>query len=84
MQTHSPYSIESLHRCGPTQSLSLVSNQQLSVVISHHARFADQSLVLQVVACDLLVQIFQADQEHAVTEPETGGKPIVKTQLRAF
>ena len=68
--SHSPYSIQPLHRCGPAKSLRLLSDQQLSVVISHHTGFTDQSLVLQIVACDLLVQALQAHQEHTVSEPK--------------
>lgn len=64
-----PDSIQPLHRAGPAEALGLLLDQQLSIVVRHHAGFTNQSLVLQLTACDLLVQTLQAHQEHAVPEP---------------
>lgn len=64
-----PDSIQPLHRAGPAEALGLLLDQQLGIVVCHHAGFANQSLVLQLTACDLLVQTLQAHQEHAVAKP---------------
>lgn len=68
---NSPYSIQPFHRSGPAQTLCLLSYQQLCVVVGHHAGFTDQSLILQLMAGHLLVEILQAHQEHPMSKPVT-------------
>lgn len=63
-----PNGVKSLDRPGPAQILGLLSDEQFSVIVSHNAGLPDQSLVLQLTACYLLVDALQAHEEHAVTE----------------
>ncbi len=64
----SPDGVQSLDRSGPAQFLGLFSNEQFGVVVSHNAGLPDQSLVLQLTACYLLIDALQTHEEHAVSK----------------
>lgn len=66
--SNSPNGIQSLDRLCPSQLLCLLSDQQLCIVIGHHTGLPNQSLILQVMTCDLLIDAFQTHQEHSMTE----------------
>ncbi len=63
-----PNGVKSLDRSGPAQFLGLFSNEQFGVVVSHNAGLPDQTLVLQLTACYLLIDALQTHEEHAVSK----------------
>lgn len=72
-----PDSVERCNWWSPASLCSLCSDQILSVMISQLTGFPHQGLILQLPACDLLVDVLQAHHECAVTK-SVNRKKILK------